>query len=380
MKFELSSLDVHYLEQELQVVTLGKLDRIYHAKESKNEFLFAFHVTNQGKKFLRIILPSLLFLDEVKESFGEPTGLCMMLRKYLEGSRLKSIRQHEFERIIVMEFDAKIEGKNKTFFVIVELFSKGNIIFCDEKFTILNVLETQHWVDRDVARVQTYKYPKPGINPYTITCKSFEEILENSSRESIVKSLAMDFSLGGKYAEVICVCADIKKTMRPKDADASQLFSALQQVLHMPLSPNVLGDILYAVSLPQSNSVETSRIIAYESLSKAIAVQYGRIAQVSKDSVQEKRAEKIKIIIAEQEKTLQAYEEEYALEQSKGEAIYTNYAQLSSIIETIKTARKKYSWKEIKAKLANDPEFKKLIKDIDEKNQEIVVDLDALSR
>ena len=126
---ELSSLDLYYLIQELKVIENSKVDRIYHSKDTQEELMIILHVSGKGKHVLRILLPSMIFIEDTKQDQGIATGFCMMLRKYLEGSLLKSIDQKDFERILELRFKIK----DKEFLLIIELFSKGNIIFCDSE-------------------------------------------------------------------------------------------------------------------------------------------------------------------------------------------------------------------------------------------------------
>ena len=69
----------------------------------------------------------------------------------------------------------------------------------------------------------------------------------------------------------------------------------------------------------------------------------------------------------QKEKVLQGYEEN----SKKGEAIYNNYQIVKDILEQLKEARKTMSWKDIKKKLKGHA----IIKQVNEKNNEIVIEL-----
>jgi len=144
----------------------------------------------------------------------------------------------------------------------------------------------------------------------------------------------------------------------------------------------VCNGILYPFNISSENLPNLSNLSgtkeSYDSYSKAIAVNYSRFTDNTAAKIMNKNLARIQAIIDEQEEKLKEYTLTSADYQRKAELIYEHYKELAAIIETIRTARKKYSWKDIKAKLANDPKFKELIKDIDEKNQEIVVDLERL--
>ena len=102
MKTELSSIDLHFLVDEFQALVGGKLDQIY--QKAKEEFIFRIHIPNIGKRLLRIVPGSLIYLASEKGEMPErPPGFCVYLRKYLKNARIRSIRQIDAERIL--EFD-----------------------------------------------------------------------------------------------------------------------------------------------------------------------------------------------------------------------------------------------------------------------------------
>ena len=155
MKSELSGIDIHFLVDEFQSLLSGKMDQIY--QRDKDEFIFQVHVPNVGKKILRIIPGSLIYIASEKSQMPmRPPAFCIYLRKYLKGSRIRAIKQLSFERII--EFD--LETKDQKYKLIVELFSKGNIVVCDEDYNIFSAMETQIWSDRSIKAKEIYKYPK----------------------------------------------------------------------------------------------------------------------------------------------------------------------------------------------------------------------------
>ncbi|HEY9702471.1 MAG TPA: hypothetical protein V6C58_08500, partial [Allocoleopsis sp.] len=89
-----------------------------------------------------------------------------------------------------------------------------------------------------------------------------------------------------------------------------------------------------------------------------------------------KNIEKIQNIIQEQEKTLEEAQNGYDTNQRKAELIYEKYQEIDSIINTLKEIRKKHSWKEIREKLKDDPKFSKIISDIDEKNNSVILNIE----
>ncbi len=376
MKNEISSLELMYLVKELKVLENSKVDRIYNSKDSKNEFLFAFHISGEGKHFLKIRLPSLIFMSRSKDGYETMTGFGMMLRKYLEGGFLKSIEQKDFERVLELKFDSKKEGKLQRFNLIIELFSKGNVIFCDEKYKILNLMEEQHWSARELKRNEIYIFPKSKNKIINITKNEFKETIKNSEKESVVKSLAMDFSLGGKYAEEICLNAGVEKSKKCAlltDNEINNVYKQFSELFNKKIKANFVSENIFPFELEAYKNIEKQY---YDTFSTAIEENYNKI-KIDKSAEKKKEAiEKIKLIISDQEKVLLNNEKEYAELQKQGEFIYEHYSEINNILGAVKKGREKYSWKEIKEKLKSDPKLRKLIKEINEKNNEIVVEIE----
>ncbi len=128
---EMNALELHYLLSELKVLVGGKIDQIYQPE--KKELLFSFHIPSVGKKILRVKVPNFLYLTEFKGGMPEtPADYCIFLRRRLENARLREISQKGFERVVEFSFE-KAESK---FYLIIELFSKGNALnlLCKHNF------------------------------------------------------------------------------------------------------------------------------------------------------------------------------------------------------------------------------------------------------
>ncbi len=132
MKKGISSLELAALVNELQFLVKGKVTQIYH--QEKKEVLLQLHAPGKGKSLLKIIPGKFLCLTNEKHPPIRPTGFCMNLRKYLGNAFIKKIYQQDAERIVVFEFD-----KKGVYYLVVELFSKGNIVLCDDDWSIISV-------------------------------------------------------------------------------------------------------------------------------------------------------------------------------------------------------------------------------------------------
>jgi predicted ribosome quality control (RQC) complex YloA/Tae2 family protein len=376
MKNEISSLELYYLIKELKVLEGSKIDRIYHQKNTPKELTISCHVTNQGKHLLKVVLPGLILIDDSKEASDTPTGFGMMLRKYLEGSRIKSIEQKDFERVVTITIDVKTDNEIVPYYLVIELFSKGNMIFCDDKFKILNILEEQTWKDRTLKRGETYLYPKSKFNILKSNEKEFTEQLQSSDKESLVKSIAILCNLGGTYAEELCQNSKIEKDRKTKtltDPEYKLLYKNIILLLHEETCANTFEGNIFPFILESFKNKEVKK---YTTFSEAIRENYDLIKHIESKKDSNKNVEKIQNVIDEQLKVLAECEEGYKENQAKGEILYEKYQEINDVLKIIKEARTKYSWNIIKQKLNDNPTFKKIIRDIDEKNNSIIIEIE----
>ena len=269
MKYTLTALDLHFLINEFQDLINAKIDKIY--QPVKEDFLFIFHVPGVGKKILRITLPNQMFITDFKGKTPQtPLHFCMMLRKNLSNARLRSIKQLGFERIIEFVFEKK-EGKMKLF---VELFSTGNVILCNEKEIIKSALVTKKWKDRTIRGNIAYEYPKRDYDVLKIDENEFTNVIKKSNKESIVKSLALDFGLGGKYSEEICLRAGVDKdTSRVDDKEIKNLFLEIKKLRTEKINAGIAlkEKEPYDVSPIQMKSAEEFEIKPFNSYSEALS-------------------------------------------------------------------------------------------------------------
>ncbi len=368
MKSELSSLEIGFIVDELRSLIGAKITKIYLLEDKDAVFLF--HKPSLGKIKVRVMAPRGVFLTEQDFEFPEkPLNLCQQLRKYLENSRLKDIRQFNSERILELDFEG-----NAVYRIIIELFSKGNIILCTENYEIIAVSERQFWSDRKIIPGEVYQPPKEKFNFYDIDSEKLLSLLKLSDKDSIVKSLAMDIGLGGGYAEEVCLLSSIVKTKSPRlisASEASELVNSVNDVLHSEKKPGIAFRDLKAINVVpfRLKSLGEVEFKEFESFSKALDYYYSH--EFKKTSSIDKKINEISRIIASQEEMIEGIKADIAESTGKADSIYQNYVVVREVIDELIKARKKFSWKEIKERVKGN----QVIKEIDEKQGKVVIDL-----
>ncbi|MGM5480667.1 MAG: NFACT family protein [Nanobdellota archaeon] len=373
MVFSVSSVDVHFIVKELQELLGGKLDKVFQQSNSP-ELLFSFHVSGVGKRLLYISLPSLLCLSSFKPSFPQrPPHFAFILRKRLSNARLQEVSQVGFDRIIELVFSTK----ESSFKLFVELFSPGNVILTDVNNTIREVFSPKIWSeDRKLIPNRTYQFPDLVFNPTTMSFDEFTSLVACSDKENIVKTLAIECSLGGVYAEEVLFRAGIDKNALASTlstSDIEVLYSTFKNLFSAEIQASVVDNRPFPIIMKSLSSVDKN---SFPSFNTAIAhvvlshlEQEDKIAQEKKVNRLSSKYEKI---IQSQSRALKGLQQSAKENQRKGELIYSHYTPIKQLLSQLDTLRKTSSWDEIKAQVKGDS----VIKRIDEHKGIVYLDLE----
>jgi predicted ribosome quality control (RQC) complex YloA/Tae2 family protein len=349
-KKSISSLELTALVNELQFIVKGKVSQIYH--QEKKELLLQLHAPGQGKQILKIIPGKFLCLiDEKQDAPLRPTGFCMQLRKYLGNAFIKNISQHNSERIVVFEFE-----KKERFYLIIELFSKGNIILTDKNYLIIATLEWHKWKDRTIKPKEIYQFPKQGVNWKKITKKELLTILNKSEKKNLATSLATEVGLGGVYAEETCTRSNIDKNILPTEVSKEQvglMIAVLQEFLVLIQKPHGFIYEEQMTPFPLAKEKEKEKIATYN---EAIS----RINPFQVISPYDKRIKSLEKTIDTQETAIKNQEDNIDFNTKIGELIYNNYSPLQKLLDIVKEMKKEMDWIEIAEELKKEKKISKI--------------------
>ena len=363
MKKELSSIDVHYLVEELQDLVGGKIDNI--VQPDKNEIMLSFFMSGKGKQLLRAVVPSFMFLaKEKRQSSDNPMAMCSLLRKYLINSKLISINQIGSERAVMLDF----KGKEQDYHLIFELFSKGNIIFCSQTMKILGIMEQQEWKTRSLKKGADYQGPQREINLFELKEEQLKKTIENTTKDNIGAMLAVEIGMGGIYSEEACILADVEKQKDPKSLDEKKIKELYESIINLTIhkiEPSIImrNEKMIDATPFRIKLYEKDECVKKESFNEAVD-EYFNVAlpNMSKESAYDKKIKSMQNLIEKQEEQLKNIEQEYKENVKKGELLYEKYQLIHTLLNEIKAAREKHSWKDIKEKLKKF-EFVKEIKE-----------------
>ncbi len=353
--YQVSAFDLHHIVLELQDLVRGKVDKIYQPQ--KKVFLIGLHVPGHGKELLKIIVPNVLYRTKYKEEMPKsPPQFCLMLRKYLGGAFLRKVEQINFERIIRFEFDTRFG----TMFFVCELFSKGNIILTDEKNIIKSVLMPQKWKDRTLRGNVEYEYPKKGYNPLTITFDELASCFDDSDKESVVKTLALDLGLGGKYAEEVCTLGGVDKDKYYVDGDVLKKIYAGLEKLRSAKTQVMVGKTIYPIKMMSLQDLRPSEKSFNEALDDMLSENLFEEAEKQSLAPYEKEKRKLEKQIMQQEQQIKKMRQAAEETRKIGETIYNNYQEFDSILKQANQLFREHDQKSVKKILKSHPKIREI--------------------
>ena len=342
-KKESTSFDIAAAIIELKgVIGQSRVNNIYQLDEKT--LIFKLHKINLPP--IRLVVESGRRLHSTvyaQESPAAPPAFCMSLRKYLRGAWVVGIDQYEFERIVTVSFRTK-EGLLK---LVVELFGEGNVILTNEKNMIWQALFFKRMRDRNILRNEVLVFPpSSGKNPFKVSPTELEEAMKNAGEAEVVRTIARLLGLGGVYAEEVLLRAGVDKAKPCQNLTAAEIkgiFDALQSLLSKVSTGNFESSIIldedggFLDVVPfKLKRYESFKTQGYSSFNQALDEFYLRVttaesalASVEVDKLK-KEAERLKRVVAEQEKSIQ--EEETKTERDKliGDTVYSHFNELQT--------------------------------------------------
>lgn len=348
----MSNVDIFAICQELnELLENARVDKAY--QPTKDTVVIRFHKGGIGR--IDIVFQAGVRMHSSQYPLQNPKippNFPMLLRKYIKGATVRSVKQYNFDRIVEIKV-----SKEEDYTLVVELFSKGNIILLNNENKIILPLKHKMWSDRKITSKEEYKYPPShGINPINFDKEELEKIFEESDKD-LIRTLALS-GLGGNYAEEVLLRCDIDKKVPANqltEIDIDLIYNIIKE-LFKPLIENKLTPMIIKgnkedvlpldLEIYKENEHET-----YDTYNEAADEFYSSRVKSDIEEMQNaiwskkvnKYAKRLKI----QEETLEKFKKTIIDSTRKGDLIYTYYSQINEIQNIIQTARQNHSWQEI---------------------------------
>lgn len=360
VKSFLSGVDLRVLSKELsKLLVNARFDKAYSLV---NDCLrLRFHASGVGPRDLIIASNFLCVSTFDYPQLEKPSDFAMALRKHLEGLPVKSVEQHDLDRIL----ELWLEGGRGKFLLIVELFSKGNVVLCDSNRKILGLLNRQKWRDRTLTHGREYLYPPEVENPLTLSSEKFKTALRYS-KKGLAASIA-SLGLGGFYAEEICLNANLDKAIPAEslgEQEAENAYISFKKLVEMiddgKTNPSIVLDgsggyidvTPFEFNLHQGNEKKT-----FKTFNDAVDEYFSRLQSKEMSTTSGRNLDealgKLSLIREKQTEALVRLRKDAEKHQKAGDLIYQNLEAIGGIVEQIKKARKQgLSDEEINKKFA----------------------------
>lgn len=260
----LDGITCQLLAGELNSELEGKrVDKIY--MPDKHTAVFHIRATSGYQKLMISIdpgSPRVCLVENTVENPSMPPSYCMLLRKYLAGSRIEKVTNPGYERIIEITVSKYDELKDrKTYTLIAELMGRfSNLILVNENNRII---DSAIHVDFSVSRVREvmparlYEYP-PAQDKYTpenalgISSSGKLPLMESELQRPIDKALVGSIKgLSPVLAAYITDKANIddRKTMSMlSDSETTRLRDAVNEFLTSIVEKTYTPHVFYGES------------------------------------------------------------------------------------------------------------------------------------
>jgi predicted ribosome quality control (RQC) complex YloA/Tae2 family protein len=368
-KKNISSVELVAIMNELKFLTNAKVSQIY--QPDPKELILQLHVPRKGKQLLRIFPGMFLNLTNKKESTLRPSGMSLQLRKYLNNSFIREIYQKDSERIVVLTFEkAHFENDEKilnSYHIIIELFSKGNLILTNQDWKIITSTMAQVWESRTIKVREKYEFPPNAFNWKESSEKNIVKIVKNSDKRNVATCLATEISLGGVFAEEVCKQADVDPKTSIEDLAKKDLDAVAKEIKNLVNSLEKSKGYFYEDQISPIKLKDQEEVRVLDTFNEALDT----LNPLGKVSPYRKKIEHFQKIIKEQEQAIKDLECDIELNTKKGELVYEKYQQLQKLIDIVNEMKKSKDWVEI----GKDLRKEKKIKKVDLQKKKVKVDL-----
>jgi predicted ribosome quality control (RQC) complex YloA/Tae2 family protein len=109
-----------------------------------------------------------------------PNGFAMKLRKHLKGLRLSRTRLRGYDRVVEFQFKSSKSGVVTCFYLICEIYGKGNIILTDQTYKIMALLRVYDSDEDNKVQVgEVYKSDEDSFRkfPFELSGETLDDMI-----------------------------------------------------------------------------------------------------------------------------------------------------------------------------------------------------------
>jgi predicted ribosome quality control (RQC) complex YloA/Tae2 family protein len=357
MKTSMSNIDIHMIMPELTKVVEGAyIKNIY---QYGDVFVLKLYQSQGGTVQLLIQPGQRVHLTEFRRVAPRvPPKFATVLRKYLREKKVLSLKQHDLDRIVIMD----VGNEEESYKLVAELFGNGNLLLLDPEDSIFVAMKYRKMRDRDIVPKAQYLFPPPrGVDIFSESGHGLRELLMDS-KENVVRTLASRLNLDSQSCEEICALAGVQDKMKVSDLQEQELAHIekglsefIQRIRNGVDRPAIVEDL----DIDDDEEDQLSEPVAFvpfyheifhdmesksfKTFSRAIDEFFGVSETELEDEVAqsafEKERQRLQTIIDRQQESIGQLEEKAEKERMNGELIYANFQTVQDVLGTIDSAR-----------------------------------------
>jgi predicted ribosome quality control (RQC) complex YloA/Tae2 family protein len=360
MKETMSNVDIRLILPELQSAAEGAF--IKNVYQYSDVFVLKLYQPAGGTTQLLIQPGKRIHLTEFRRAAPRvPPKFCSVLRKYLKEKRVLSIKQHDFDRIIIIE----VGDEEESYKLVAELFGNGNLLLLDPKDTIFIAMRYRRMRDREVVPKAIYEFPPPrGTDFMDMDPDEFVETIVDSNA-NVVRTLASRLNLDSLSCEEISTLAEVDPKAKISELDKESLVQLgvglskfVQKLKRGVNEPQIVVDDenedlepeaflpfefeVYSELAPQTFDMFSQTIDDFFGVSEMEKVEDERLSALDRERA------RLQKIIDKQHESIGRLETKASKLKSDGEMIYTFFQNVQEVLDTISKARDdNHSWEDI---------------------------------
>lgn len=246
---------VSVIAQELNTKLLNaRVIKIYQI--DKHTIIFQLRGLGETNQLLISTAPTYPRIHTTKANYENPVtppAFCMLLRKYLEPSRILQIKQHELERIITIDLEGydQNSGQSKMTLIFELMGRHSNLTLVDKNNMILDSINrmTENINIRPVLPGISYQFPpdQGKENPHSVSKDKFiDSVRLLPANTKLFRGLIQLYQgFGPETAQEIVRRAQLDPEQLKQDTDLaaiSQLWYGMLDFLQQPGSPVFVAD------------------------------------------------------------------------------------------------------------------------------------------
>lgn len=263
----------------------------------------------------------------------KPTPLLLLLRKHVRGSRVESVEQLGFDRVVKISF-------TRGYTLIAELLPRGVLALLDPSGMVLEASKRLKARDRVVK--PKIAYTPPPLNTLKIEELAPEELVASISKgRDLVRGMVRGLGIPGEVAEEAIARSGVPGSLKPGDLGAGlaeKLIESLKDILSESLKGR--GYLVFREGVPvEADPFTPTRfreedVEVYETFDEAL----DNLFKGAPESPGEAGSEKERLLRSLEEAMRRA--EEYAARSREllraAEALSANYARLELVAKCVR--------------------------------------------